>query len=197
MRNTYYLILVVGLLIAFFVVGLSRVGAAPTVIIGGAGVFGLVAWLLTTYRRPAGPCILPVYYLTVAGLHVHILEEYVAGFPRRMSETFGLSNFTEVPFLVSVAFVGMTIWIAAGVGLIYRNPLANYVAWFVFMGPGFMEWTHYVFPLFEGGGYHYFPGMWTAWLPMLPGAVGMYRLWKEAHPPAGRTSAAVTARRPE
>jgi len=184
-RNLYYLILVVAILIAFFAAGFTRVGAAPTVIIGGAGVLGLAAWLLTTYRRPAGPRVLPVYYLTVAGLHAHILEEYVAGFPQRMTETFGLENFTEAPFLVSVAFLGMTVWILVGVGLIYRNPLANYLAWFVFMGPGFMEWTHYVFPLFEGGGYRYFPGMWTAWLPMVPGLVGMRLLWREARRPAG------------
>ena len=184
MKNVYYLILVVAILIGFFIAGFSHVGAAPIIIIGGAGVLGLVAWLLTTYRRPASTRILPVYHLTVAGLHVHILEEYVTKFPQRMTETFGLTNFTEAPFLVSIAFVGMTIWILVGVGLIYRNPLANYLAWFVLMGPGFMEWTHYVFPLFEGGGYHYFPGMWTAWLPMIPGTIGMYMLWREARRPA-------------
>ena len=179
-KNFYYLVLVVVILIVFFVAGFTSVGVAPTIIIGGAGALGLAAWLLTTYRRPASARILPVYYLTVAGLHIHILEEYVAEFPRRMTETFGLSNFTEVPFLVSIAFVGMTVWILVGVGLIYRNPLANYLAWFVFMGPGFMEWTHYVFPLIAGDGYRYFPGMWTAWLPIVPGIAGIGLLWKES-----------------
>jgi hypothetical protein len=107
------------------------------------------------------------------------MEEYVMGFAPKMSHLFGISTFTEQTFLISFAFVGIALWILAGIGLLYRNPLANYAAWFMFMIP-VLEITHYIFPLIEGGTYHYFPGMWTAWLPMLPGFYGIYQLRKES-----------------
>lgn len=59
-------------------------------------------------------------------------------------------------------------------------PLANFMAWFVFIGPGFMEFSHFLFSIFEGGPYHYFFGMGTAVLPMIPGIYGMYRLYTES-----------------
>jgi hypothetical protein len=187
-KRTYYLVLVVAFLVTVWTVGLIKVGPAPTIIIGGSAALALVAWLLTTYKQPASQRIVPVYLLTVTFLHVHIMEEYVSGFPAAMSELFGLTNFTERPFLIGIAFVGPTIWILVGIGLIYKNSLANYLAWFIFIGPGFMEFTHYVFPIIEGGPYHYFPGMYTAWLPMVPGIVAMYMLYKETRDKRGASS---------
>jgi hypothetical protein len=178
MKHQYYALLVILLLVTFFVVGLQKIGLAVVAIVSGAGLLAFVAWMLTTYRTPASPQILPIYLLTVASLHLHIMEEYSMGFAPRMSRLFGIPMFTERSFLISFAFVGIVLWILAGVGLIYRNPLANYAAWFMFSIP-VMEISHYIFPLLEGGPYHYFPGMWTAWLPMLPGFYGIYRLWTE------------------
>jgi len=149
-------------------------GVAIFVTVGGSGVLAFIAWWLTTYRHPASEQIVSVYLFTVGCLHIHILEEYLAGFAPAMSRLFQMPAFTESLFLISFAFVGISLWILAAIGLIYQNPLANYVAWFMFIGPGFMEITHYIFPLLEGGSYHYFPGMWTAWLPMLPGLYGMF-----------------------
>jgi hypothetical protein len=176
MKRQYYFILVVFLLAIFFVVGQQKIGLAVVMIVSGAGILALIAWRLTTYRTPASPQLVPLYLLTVACLHLHIMEEYLMGFAPRMSRLFGIPIFTEQIFLISFAFVGIALWILAGIGLLYRNPLANYAVWFMFMIP-VMEITHYIFPLIEGGPYHYFPGMWTAWLPMLPGFYGIYRLW--------------------
>lgn len=177
MKRQYYFTLVVLLLAIFFVFGQQKIGLAVVAIVSGAGILALIAWGLTTYRTPASPQIVPVYLLTVACLHLHIMEEYLMGFAPKMSHLFGIPIFTEQTFLISFAFVGIALWILAGIGLLYRNPLANYAAWFMFMIP-VMEITHYIFPLIEGGTYHYFPGMWTAWLPMLPGVYGIYQLWR-------------------
>lgn len=54
------------------------------------------------------------------------------------------------------------------------------MAWFVFIGPGFMECSHFLFPILEAGPYHYFPGTGTAVLPMIRGIYGIYRLVTES-----------------
>ncbi len=179
MKRQYYAVLVVLLLTAFFVFGQQKIGLAVVAIVDGAGVLALIAWALTTYRMPASPRIVPVYLLTVACLHLHIMEEYLSGFAPRMSRLFDIPSFTVQTFMISFAFIGIIVWILAGIGLLYRNPLANYAAWFMFSIP-VMEFSHYIFPLIEGGPYHYFPGMYTAWLPALPGFYGVYLLWRES-----------------
>jgi hypothetical protein len=176
MKRQNYALLVILLLATFTLFGQQRLGLAVVAIVGGAGMLAFIAWGLTTYRIPASPNVVPVYLLTVASLHLHIMEEYLMGFAPRMSRLFGIPTFTEQAFMISFAFIGIVLWILAGIGLLYRNPLANYAAWFMFMIP-VMEISHYIFPLIEGGPYHYFPGMYTAWLPMLPGFYGIYQLW--------------------
>ena len=37
------------------------------------------------------------------------------------------------------------------------------------------ELSHFIFPFMEDGTFHYFPGMWTAALPLLPAAWGRSR----------------------
>ena len=171
-----YLFFVIAFLVAAGVFGFIYIGPVIVAIIGSAGVGGLVAWLLTTFKRPANPGrIAPLYFLTIAALMVHITEEYVTEFPQRMSETFSIT-FTEPVFVVTLAMVGFVIWILGGVALLYGNPLGNYICWFLFIGMIFAELTHFVFPIAEGGPYHYFPGMWTALLPLIPASFGMYRL---------------------
>ena len=66
---------------------------------------------------------------------------------------------------------------ADALGISKRHPLGNYIAWFFFVGMMIGEPTHMlVFPLMEGGRYHYFPGMWTSLLPMVPAAYGIWRM---------------------
>ena len=54
------------------------------------------------------------------------------------------------------------------------------MAWFIFVGMFAGEPTHLlVFPVLEGGRYHYFPGAWTALLPMIMGVWGLYVILAE------------------
>ena len=85
-------------------------------------------------------------------------------------------------------------------------PLAGFFAWFIFIGPGLAEFTHFVFPLLKPAldptvpaaitatvsngrhvaempnywigatGRYYFPGLYTAALPMIPGIYAITRL---------------------
>jgi hypothetical protein len=200
------------------VAGYRGIGLAPVVIVGGSSLIGLVIWIRTYLRRPLDPrIILPPFLLTVAGLEAHMAEEYLTGFGPAMSRVFDIS-WTEHSFLMVFAFIGPVIYTLTALGLFYRVPLAGFIAWFIFIGPGMAEFTHFIFPLIKpailpnspemvsqavsnGGfvadmpnywlhasGRYYFSGMYTAVLPMIPGIWAVVRTLKVAR--AERSGAA-------
>ena len=145
--------------------------------------------------------------MTVACLQIHIVEEYLTGFGPAMSRLFNIP-WSEKGFLMVFALVGPTIYTLTTLGLYYRILLAGFVAWFIFIGPGVAEFTHFIFPLlkptlepsninsitqtingteivnmpnyyFKTTGQYYFAGMWTSILPMIPGIYAIHRLTKE------------------
>ena len=134
-------------------------------------------------------------------------EEYLTKFGPAMSRLFNIS-WTERGFLLVFAFIGPALYALTALGLFYRIRLAGFLAWFIFIGPGVAEFTHFIFPLlrpalspelpqsishtFANGiyiadmpnyyihttGNYYFAGMYTAVLPMIPGIYAIYRLIK-------------------
>lgn len=188
--------------------GYRSIGLPPVVIVGGSGLVGVVMWYRTYLKRPVAPnVILPPFLLTVAALEVHMCEEYFTRFGPAMSRLFGI-HWTEASFLLVFAFVGPALYALTALGLFYRVPLAGFLAWFIFIGPGLAEFTHFIFPILEpaiqpevsasvsqfvGGkgfvadmpnyyfgttGRYYFAGMYTAVLPMIPGVYAIYRVVK-------------------
>jgi hypothetical protein len=188
------------------VFGYLRIGLPPVVIVGGSSVAAMVMWIRTYLRRPVDPSvILPPFLLTVAALEAHMIEEYMSGFGPAMSRLFDIS-WTERSFLMVFAFLGPILYTLTALGLYYRVPLAGFLAWFIFIGPGVAEITHFIFPLlkpailpelaqtisqqvsngrFVAGmrnywirttGVYYFPGLYTAILPMVPGIIGIRRV---------------------
>jgi hypothetical protein len=184
------------------------IGLTPVVIVGGSSLIGLVIWMRTYLKRPIDPrIILPPFLLTVAGLELHMAEEYFTGFGPAMSRLFDIS-WTEQSFLLVFTCVGPAVYSLTALGLFYRVPLAGFVAWFIFIGPGTAEFTHFIFPLLEPAlhahvrepisqvvsngnfvadmqnywlqttGSYYFPGMYTAVLPMIPGMWAIARVLK-------------------
>ena len=187
-----------------------KIGLPPVVIVGGSGVVGLLLWQRTYLRRPTNPAlILPLFLATVAALDVHMAEEYLTHFGPAMSRLFDIS-WSERSFLLIFAFVGPALYAVTAIGLFYRIPLAGFVAWFIFIGPGVAEFTHFIFPLLKPAlaptltaaitahtsngrviaempnywigvtGQYYFPGLYTALLPMIPGIYAIYRLGRAA-----------------
>lgn len=187
-----------------------KIGLPPVVIVGGSGVVGLLLWQRTYLRRPTNPAlILPLFLATVAALDVHMAEEYLTHFGPAMSRLFDIS-WSERSFLLIFAFVGPALYAVTAIGLFYRIPLAGFVAWFIFIGPGVAEFTHFIFPLLKPAlaptltaaitahtsngrviaempnywigvtGQYYFPGLYTAVLPMIPGIYAIYRLGRAA-----------------
>lgn len=187
------------------IIGYLSIGLAPVIIIGGSAIVALICWRFTYLRKPVDPeIILPLFILTVAGLQIHIVEEYLTGFAPSMSRLFGIS-WSEKSFLIIFALIGPILYTLTSLGLYYKIPIAGFVAWFIFIGPGVAEFTHFIFPLispdllpkdphpvtafidgtkiadmpnfyFKTTGRYYFPGMCTAILPMVPGCLAIYRL---------------------
>jgi hypothetical protein len=186
--------------------GYKTIGLPPVVIVGGSGLVAFAIWQRSYLRSPADPSvILPLFLLTVAALEVHIGEEYLTGFAPAMSRLFDIS-WTERSFLLIFAFVGPSLYALTAIGLYYKVPLAGFLAWFIFIGPGVAEFTHFIFPLLrpalnptltaaitaqvskghvvaEMPNYwigatarYYFLGLYTAALPMIPGIYAIVRL---------------------
>jgi hypothetical protein len=140
--------------------GYRAIGVPPVVIVGGSSIIALVMWIRTYLPRPLDPeVILPPFLLTVAALEAHMAEEYLTGFGPAMSRLFDIS-WTERSFLMVFAFIGPTLYSLTALGLYRRVPLAGFLAWFIFIGPGVAEFTHFIFPLLR-----------PAILPDLPGTI--------------------------
>lgn len=187
------------------IAGYRNIGIPPVVIVGGSSIIGLVMWMKTYLGKPLDPrVILPPFLLTVAGLEIHMAEEYLTGFGPAMSRLFDIS-WTERSFLMIFAFIGPALYSLTALGLFYRIPLAGFLAWFIFIGPGVAEFTHFIFPFLQPAilpelrdpisqavsngrivadmpnywmpttGTYYFSGMYTAILPMIPGIWAIVR----------------------
>jgi hypothetical protein len=198
------------------IAGYHSIGIAPVVIVGGSSVIGMVFWIRTYLGRPLDSrVILPPFLLTVAALQVHMGEEYLTGFGPAMSRLFDIS-WTEQGFVLVFAFILPAIYSLTALGLYFRKPLAGFVAWFIFIGPGVAEFTHFIFPILKPAiladvahpvsqavsngrlvsemgnfwlqttGTYYFPGLYTAVLPMIPGIWAIVRTIR-----ASRRQAAV------
>jgi len=186
--------------------GYIKIGLPPVLIVGGSGVAAFALWQGSYLKRPSDPSvILPLFLLTVAALDVHMAEEYLTKFGPAMSRLFDIS-WTEQSFLLIFAFAGPCLYALTALGLYYRIPLAGFLAWFIFIGPGVAEFTHFIFPLLKPAldptlpaaitatvsngrlvaempnywigatGRYYFPGLYTAALPMIPGIYAIIRL---------------------
>jgi hypothetical protein len=201
--------LAAGFIVVTAGLGYKYIGLPPVVIVGGSGLLALLIWSTTYLNRPVSPqTILPWFLLTVAALELHVMEEYLTGFGPAMSRLFNIT-WTERGFLIVFAFIGPALYALTAIGLFYKVRFAGFIAWFIFIGPGAAEFTHFIFPLlkpaispeipqsvshlFPNGvwirdlpnyyvhttGTYYFAGMYTAILPMIPGICAIYRLLKE------------------
>jgi len=193
-------------LIVAMLAGYRYIGWPPVIIVGGSGTAAFVLWSLTYLRRPLPPeVVLPAFLLTVAGLQVHLIEEYLTGFAPAMSRLFNIS-WSENSYLMIFVFIGPVLYTLTALGLFRRVPLAGFLMCFILIGPGVAEFTHFIFPSLSQmcspqwprpfqavvgrgqlmqnlpnfwvhvTGRYYFPGMYTAILPMIPGIYGIRKL---------------------
>jgi hypothetical protein len=193
-------------LLVAMLAGYRYIGWPPVIIVGGSGTAAFVLWSLTYLRRPLMPeVVLPAFLLTVAGLQVHLIEEYLTDFAPAMSRLFNIS-WSVNSYLMIFVFIGPVLYTLTALGLFRRVPLAGFLMCFILIGPGVAEFTHFVFPVLKPEvlptvatpvqavvgrgqlmqnlpnfwvhvtGRYYFPGMYTAILPMIPGIYGIRKL---------------------
>jgi hypothetical protein len=201
--STLHITAAIGFTLAAMITGYIKIGLPPVVIVGGSSLIGFVLWIRTYRHGPIAPeVILPPFLLTVAALEVHMIEEYVTGFGPAMSRLFDVS-WGEFSFLLIFTFIGPILYALTALGLFWRVRIAGFMAWFIFIGPGVAEFTHFIFPFlkpaiaphdlnsltatvangtvvanmqnfwFLATGRYYFPGLYTAVLPMIPGIYGI------------------------
>jgi hypothetical protein len=197
-------------LIFAMLAGYWYIGWPPVLIVGGSGTAAFVLWSLTYLRRPLPPeVVLPAFLLTVAGLQIHLIEEYLTGFAPAMSRLFNIS-WSVHSYLMIFVFIGPLLYTLTALGLFRRVPLAGFLMIFVLIGPGVAEFSHFIFPALRPDvqptvaasvqavvgrgqfmqnlpnfwvrvtGRYYFPGMYTAILPMIPGIYGLFTLIRAA-----------------
>ena len=197
-------------LLVTMLAGYRYIGWPPVIIVGGSGTAPLVLWSLTYLRRPLpAEVVLPAFLLTVAGLQVHLIEEYLTGFAPAMSRLFDIS-WSVHSYLMIFVFIGPVLYTLTALGLFRRVPLAGFLMCFILIGPGVAEFTHFIFPVLKPDvlptvaapvqavvgrgqlmqdlpnfwvhvtGRYYFPGMYTAILPMIPGVYGIFNLVRAA-----------------
>jgi hypothetical protein len=193
-------------LIIAMLAGYRYIGWPPVIIVGGSGTAAFILWSLSYLRRPLPPqVVLPPFLLTVAALEAHMIEEYLTSFGPAMSRLFNIS-WSERSFLMIFAFIGPVLYSLTALGLFRRVPLAGFLMCFIFIGPGVAEFVHFIFPALQPDvlptvaapvqaivgrgqlmqnlpnfwvhvtGRYYFPGMYTAILPMIPGIYGIRQL---------------------
>jgi hypothetical protein len=204
------MVIAAGFLIAAMLAGYRYIGWPPVIIVGGSGTAAFVLWSLTYLRRPLpAEVVLPPFLLTVAALEAHMIEEYLTGFGPAMSRLFNIS-WSERSFLMIFAFIGPVLYSLTALGLFRRVRLAGFLMCFILIGPGVAEFVHFVFPALRPDvlpqvaapvqavvgrgqlmqnlpnfwvhvtGRYYFPGMYTAILPMIPGLYGLFNLVRAA-----------------
>lgn len=163
------------IVIAVLIYGPGMFGPIGTLIIGGSAVLAYFAWIFTTFKIPADPkTILPLYLLTVGAELIHMSEEAITDFPGRFGQLFG----NEFSFFEPMVLALGGVWVIAAVGLLYKNPVANFLVWFVAIGPGIVNGIAHVSFLFLAGTM-YFPGIITVIFPFTLSVLLIARLLRE------------------
>jgi hypothetical protein len=126
-----------------------------------------------------------------------------------MSRLFDIS-WSVHSYLMIFVFIGPVLYTLTALGLFRRVPIAGFLMCFILIGPGVAEFTHFIFPVLQPDvlpmvaapvqaivgrgqlmqnlpnfwvhvtGRYYFPGMYTAILPMIPGVYGLFNLVRAA-----------------
>lgn len=196
------------ILVFIFATALAvNVGIPTMIIVVSSATIGFFCWRVTNLRQSITPVKTAIIFLTTtAALHTHMIEEHRCLFGPAMSRLFNFA-FPDERFLMVFVFILPIIYYLTAIGLLMRIPLAGFVAWFIFIGPGTAEFTHFIFPLIQPAleplniepitatvngiqisgmenhyyavtGKYYFPGMYTAILPMIPGIYSIWWLFK-------------------
>ena len=160
------LIVVVGIL--FQALWLGRAAAFLSV----ALVIAYAVWILGAWSV-AHPSLRSTYGVALAIFLLHASEEFLTGFQRRLPALVG-DHWTDRQFLVFNA-AWFATFIAAGLALRQRRPLAVLIVLFFALGGGVGNGVAHLLLVVNQRGY--FPGAWTAPLCLIIGIVLLRQLF--------------------
>lgn len=179
MKKTWYIILALSFTAFIMVVSFYLMGIVPMIVFSIFLIGGFIAWAKTTYQVPINPnkIIIP-YLLSVIFFIIHVYEEYLTDFSGAISELSGF-HIPEKNFLLVAAFAAPILWLSGAVLLLKQNPFGYYLTWGFFIAMVYSELAHFVFPFVNDGKFEYFPGMYTALLPLIPALYGIHIMLDE------------------
>jgi hypothetical protein len=159
----------------------TQAGRLPVFIIVGSMVGGLIGWWFTTSRVPADPSwSVPLLLLLLTFFYIHVGEEALTDFNGMISEISGVP-WPDGEFMLLIGLVGPIVWFFAAWSLWNKQPIGNFLFWFLIVGMILGEPTHLlVFPVVRmqtlGIGYEYASGMYTALFPMIPAILALVKI---------------------
>ncbi|PZR29213.1 MAG: hypothetical protein DI535_03650 [Citrobacter freundii] len=158
-------------------IGYLALGLAPAFIFTFGYVGGLFCWIVAPSRLPLRKIAVP-YVITLLLFILHKVEEREMDFFPALAELTGVPVPEEMSPLVIILYAIGACWLLIPFLIWKRSQLGYYLAWTFFCSMGLTELAHFIFPLFTGTPYGYFPGMWSVIALAPVGWWGMYRLSK-------------------
>jgi hypothetical protein len=179
-------------------VGAYTYGGAPLfVTVAIASTMALVAWIGTTYRRPASrPAALDLHIATVVALLVLYSEQWYRGFSSRLMQLYPAAypagvGITDHAFVAVFPLAGSALLLLGALAYYHGAAFGRFAAWFTFAWGAIAALAVYVYPLFGRDGTCVMPGAFTAPLPFVISVLGMRALTRSE----GRTAPTSDARR--
>lgn len=167
----------------------AQSGIIPVGVITASMLAGLIAWRLTTARRPADPrTFVPLYLLMLGLFYIHVGEEVIAPLPFSQAiAAISGTPWSDTDFTFLIILIGPIFWVFAAWSLWKRQPFGNFILWYMTIGMILGEPSHLlVFPVMAmnkyGIGYQYFAGMYTALFPMIPAILVLTKLLRDRRP---------------
>lgn len=159
--------------------GYMSFGFLTTLIFMSGFLSGLILWLVIPTSTSWNIIKVP-YLITFSLFILHRVEEKVMNFFPALANITGV----ETPEILSLevillVFSSVGAWLLIP-HLIKRNYSFGYfLAWTFFAAMGVTELAHFIFPLFTGERYGYFPGMASVILLAPAAWWGIYRLTRK------------------
>jgi len=162
------IVLALALTLSVITLGYIMLGVIPMILFALGYLGGFIFWLLkpssASFRDIAAP-----YFVTLAIFILHKYEERTAEFFPALSNLTGTPMPDSGSALAILLYALAAAWLLVPWLMVRRRQLGYFLAWSFFMAMGVTELAHFVFPLFAGGPYAYFPGMWSV-IPLAPAA---------------------------
>lgn len=160
---------------AILVLGYISFGIWPTVIFTSGFLGGFILWLLIPVSLNFANIKVP-FWLTLFLFIIHRVEEKVMGFFPALSKL----THKPVPAIVSLPIILLVLtsvgaWLLIPVFVRKGYAFGTYLTWTFFAAMGLTELAHFIFPLFTGEPYGYFPGMISV-IPLAPAA--WWGIWR-------------------